>query len=222
MNSPVWLKAVCIVSIVLGALGLLMAMTGIAGQLFTEEAQKSTLRMIEAMQVGGLPPQMRELQQEMMDQSAVVQRRWMPINLAICIVHLFVATALLAGGIQALRMKASGRKLLLMALWSAILFELGRLPPAGIMQWEMSKIMGPFAQRMMDAAAPPGKAMPPGQKKTIQMIMRSSMVAGVLIGVLTAVGMAIVKLSFYGASVWLLTRPHFRAMYEPAIAATVR
>jgi hypothetical protein len=221
MNSPVWLKVVCIVSIVLGALGLLMAMTGIAGQLFAAEAQESTLKMMEAFQVGGVPPAIKEIQKEMMDASVAVQRRWMPINLAISIVHLFVAAALLAGGIQALRMKPSGRKLLLMALVAAILFEIGRLPPTGIMQWEMTKVVGQFSQRLMDAAAPSGKALPPGQKKTIQMVMRTSMVAGTLIGVLTALGLAIVKLAFYAAGVWLLIRPQFRAMYEPAIEAKV-
>jgi hypothetical protein len=51
--------------------------------------------------------------------------------------------------------------------------------------------------------------------------MLTNLVASTIMGLLTALGLAIVKLAFYGAGMWLLTRPHFRAMYEPAIAASV-
>lgn len=221
MYSPVWLKVVCIVSIVLGALGLLMAATGLIGQWKAEDWQKSTAKLMEAVQAGGVPPQIKELQQEMMDQTIAVQRRWLPINVAVSTVHLLVAAVLLAGGIQALRLKPSGRKLLLAALSLAIVFEVVRIVPTSMMQWQMSKIIEPFMQKTMEAAAPPGKAMPAAQRKSIQMVMRASMMAGLLIGVLTAAGMAIVKLAFYIAGIWLLRRPQFQAMYEPAAAAAV-
>lgn len=220
MYSPVWLKVVCIVSIVLGALGLLMAAAGLLGQWKAEDWQKSTAKLMQAMQAGGVPPQFKELQQEMMDQTMVVQRQWRPMNLAISTVHLCVAAALLAGGIQALRLKPSGRKLLLAALCLAIVFEVVRIVPTSIMQWQISKIIEPYMQKLMDAASPPGKALPAAQRKSLQMVMRASMMAGLLIGVLTAAGMAIVKLAFYITGIWLLRRPQFRAMYEPAIEAS--
>jgi hypothetical protein len=222
MNNPVWLKVVCIGAIVLGALGLVMAATGIVGQLMAEQTQASTLRWMEAMQGGGgLPPQVQDIQRELMTESARIQHRWRPISLAISIVHFFVAAALLAGGIQALRMKESGRKLLLGALATTIVFEVVRLPPTALVQWEMSKLMGPYMQRLMDASAPQGAAMPPAQRRTMQTVMRSTMVASVLIGFLTALGMAVVKIAFYVAGVWLLRQPHVRARYAAPLAAEV-
>ena len=222
MNNPVWLKVVCIVSIVLGALGLVMAAGGIVGQLMAEQAQASTLRWMEAMQGGGgLPPQVQEIQRELMTESARIQHRWMPINVTVSVFHLLVASFLLAGGIQAVRMKESGRKLLLAALATAIVFEVARLPPTALVQWEMSKLMSPYMQRLMDASAPQGAAMPPAQRRTMQTVMRSSMVAGVLIGFLTALGMAVVKIAYYAAGVWLLRQPQVRARYAAPLAAEV-
>lgn len=219
MYSPVWLKVVCIVSIVLGALGLLMATAGLIGQWKAEDWQKSTAKLMETLQAGGLPPQIEELQQEMMEQTMAVQRQWRPVNVAISLVHLCVAAALLAGGIQALRLKPLGRKILLAALSLAIVFEVVRIVPTSVMQWQISQIIEPYMQRIVDASSPPNKAMPAAQRKSLQMVMRASMMAGVLIGVLTAAGMALVKLAFYIASLWLLRRPQFRAVYEPAVEA---
>lgn len=223
MNNPVWLKVVCIVSIVLGSLGLLMTTTGIVMTLMAERVQASTLRWMEVVQKwAGIPPQVQEVQRELMIEMAAVQERWVPINMGVLAVNVFVAAALLAGGIQALRMKAFGRKLLLAALAVAAVFEIVRVVPTSLMQWEISKQMGPYMQPIMEASTPKGPVMPPAQRKMIQTIMRSSTVAGVLLGLLTALGMAVVKIAFYLAGVWLLRKPHVVAMYAPPVVAIVR
>jgi hypothetical protein len=216
MNNPVWVKAVCIVSIVLGSLGLLMATTGVIFTLMAERSQDSMLRMMQAFSAGGMPPEVQEVQKQLMADTAAIQKRWLPINMVILGFSFLVAATLLAGGIQALRKRAAGRKLLLAALCIAAVFELVRVVPTSLMQWEISKLMSPYMQRLMDVSVPKGPAMPPAQRKMMQTIMRSSMTAGVLIGFLTALGMAAVKISFYLGGIWLLRKPHVLAMYSVA------
>jgi hypothetical protein len=223
MRNPVWLKAVCVVSIVLGSLGLLMATTGVVMTLLADRVQASTMKWMTTFQgAGGLPPEVSKIQQELMVETAAIQQRWLPINLLVLAVGVVVASLLLAGGIQALRMKSTGRKLLLAALATAAVFELGRVVPTTLMQWEISKLMGPYMQRIMEASSPKGVAMPPAQRKTVQTVMRSSMVAGALIGLTTALGMAVVKIAFYLGGVWLLRKPHIVAMYTPLDAVIGR
>ncbi len=222
MNHPVWLKVVCIVSIVLGCLGLLMAVTTIVGQLMLEQVQVTTLKWMQAMPAIGMPPKMLELQKDMMGQTTAIQLRWQPVFLALGCLHVFVAAALLAGGVQALRKKPMGRKLLLFAMTAATLFELVRLPPTAGMQWQMSKLMSPFMDRMMEVSTTQQRGpMSPAQRKTVQTITRASMVAGVLLGFLTALGMATFKLAFYGGGIWLLRQPHVVQMYAPPMDAVV-
>jgi hypothetical protein len=158
---------------------------------------------------------MIELQRELQTEMASIQREWRPLNLSFLGLNLFVASMLLAGGIQALRMKPSGRKLLLAALATAAVFEIVRIPPTAIMQWQTSKIMSPYMQRMMAASTPPGTTMPPGQRQMMDKMMRSVMVSAILVGIVTALSMAAAKIAFYVAGVWLLRRPHIRAMYSP-------
>jgi hypothetical protein len=218
MNNPVWLKVVCIVSIVLGSLGLLMSTMGLVGQLSLERTRDATLRWMEALQKNA-PQPMIELQKEMQNEMVAVQQEWMPLNLALLGVNVVVAGALLAGGIQALRMKPAGRKLLLAALIAAAVFEVVRLPPTAFMQWQMSKLMSPFMQRVMEASTPPGKALPPAQRQFFDKLGRSVMVTSILVGIITTLSMAVVKIAFYVAGIWLLRRPHIRAMYFPEPAA---
>ncbi len=220
MNHPVWLKVVCIVSIVLGSLGLLMSIAGLVGQLSIERTNDATLRLMESLQQGAAPQPMIELQKELQSEIVAIQQRFMPLNLVLLGGNVLVAGALLAGGIQALRMKPAGRKLLLAALIAAAVFEVVRVPPTAFMQWQMSKLMSPFMQRIMDAGTPPGTAVPPAQRRFMDKMARSVMVTTILIGIVTALSMAAVKIAFYVAGAWLLRRPHVRAMYlpEPAVA----
>lgn len=217
MNHPAWLKVVCIGCIVLGSLGLLTGLIGIAGQLFNASVQSSMEKFMGAMQQGA-PNKTLEIQRKMQAEIGAVQQRYLVMNLILLGVQLFVAALLLVGGIQALRMKPVGHKLLIAAMSAAVVFELVRLPPTIIMQWESSKIMQPFMDEMMAGSGPQGGGMTPAQKRTFQTIMRSSMMFGVLFGVAMALGMAAVKIAFYGCGIWILRKPHIRDRYAGVLA----
>jgi hypothetical protein len=218
MNNPVWLKVVCIVSIILGSLGLLMSLMGIAGQLMIEAMHSAMLSFVNVMPQAG-PQQQADAMKEFFQASIDVQLAWRPLNMVLMGLNLFVASALVAGGIQALRMKPAGRKLLLAALAAAAVFEMIRGPATVAVQWQMSKSMGPLMQRMMEASTPAGANLPPGQQQMIENMQRSIMVSSALMGMVTTLSMAVVKIAFYIAGVWLLLRPHIRAMYSPQLAS---
>jgi hypothetical protein len=219
MNNPVWLKVVCIVSIILGSLGLLMSLMGIAGQLMIEAMHSAMLSFVNVMPQAG-PQQQADAMKEFFQASIDVQLAWRPLNMVLMGLNLFVASALVAGGIQALRMKPAGRKLLLAALAAAAVFEMIRGPATVAVQWQMSKSMGPLMQRMMEASTPAGANLPPGQQQMIENMQRSIMVSSALMGMVTTLSMAVVKIAFYIAGVWLLLRPHIRAMYSPQLASS--
>jgi hypothetical protein len=220
MYHPVWLKVVCIVSIALGALGLLMATLGIVGQLTMERTHESTLRLMESLQQGA-PQPMMDLQKELQAESMAIQRQWLPLSLSLLVVNVFVAGVLLGGGIQALRMKPGGRKWLVAAMAAAAVFELVRLPPTAIMQWQTSKIVNSYINRILEATTPAGANVPPAQRQAMNKMTRSFMVAAVLFGMVTALSMAVAKIAFYVVGVWFLRRPHIQAMYSPAATAEV-
>ena len=218
MNHPAWLKFVCIGCIVLGSLGLLTGLMGIAGQLFNAGVQSSMEEFMNAMQKG-VPNKTIEIQRKMQAEMMAVQQRYLVMNLIFLGMQLFVAATLVAGGILALRMKPNGRKLLIAAMSAAVVFELVRLPPTIMMQWESSKVMQPFMDEMMAASSPQGGGgMTPAQKRTFQTIMRSSMMFGVLFGVAMALGMAAAKVAFYGCGIWILRKPNIRERYAGMLA----
>lgn len=217
MNHPVWLKVVCIGCIVLGALGLAASVTGIIGLLVAEQGQVWMEKLMGAVQQG-MPPQMKEVQGQLMQESMDIQRQWRPFHLALAVTNLFVASGLLAGGIQALRMKPVGQKLLLAALAAASVFEVVRAVPTTLMQWQTTQLMGPYMERLMEASTAQGQNMPPAQRQSFQRMMRSTMVAGTLMGLAMTIAIATFKIAFYVAGIWLLRRPHIQAMYNRQFA----
>jgi hypothetical protein len=217
MNNPVWLKVMCIVSICLASLGILVSIAGLFGQLMIDRTEAATVKFMDALQQG-IPQQTKDLQKQLQHEIADVQRYWQSVNLCLAGVNLLVAGILLAGGILALRMKPGGRKLLLAALAIAAVFVFIRLFAEAGMQWQISKTMGPFMEQVMQSATPPGTAVPPAQRQMMQKMSRSIMVFSMLVGFVTTLSLALVKIAFYVAGIWLLRRPHIKAMYTQQFA----
>ena len=94
MNNPVWLKVVCIGCIVLGSLGLLTGLAGVAGQVFSASMQSSIDKFLNAMQQGAPNPAF-DVQKKMQAEIVAVQHRWLVTNLILLGVQLFVAAGLL-------------------------------------------------------------------------------------------------------------------------------
>lgn len=215
MHHPMWLKVVCIGSIVLGGWGGCTSVSGTLDQFLAESMQQSMLRRVQETLPKAEHPA-KDLVESLVTEMLELQRRWRPINLALAIIHLVVASCLLTGGVLALRRKPAGRKLLLAAAASAAMFEVVQIVPSSIMQWQAAKLTAPYLQRFADvvASASDSSKLDQNMLRVIAAVTEAS----ALMRITAALGMMLIKLAFYLATVWLLRQPHIRALYSGQFA----
>ena len=102
---PTGLKAVCIIAIVLGSLGILFSCIG-AGNLVIGQSLQAAFNMPAP---AGVEPDELRVQQELQIQLAAVDREYLPFLIASTVLHMLAGLALLLGGIFALKRSATGR-----------------------------------------------------------------------------------------------------------------
>ncbi len=166
--------AICVVAIVLGALGFLGSVAGIIGMLVGERIGS----MMEGVQAQGLPPEARQVQQQMNQQMMALARRWRPVVAPLTIFHLVVCVLLIAGAIGALRESVTGYKLFIWGLWGSIGYLVLYAPTTLIFTVENSKLVQRFMPELMRAAGPQGGGAPAGFEEMMQTTMTVSMVFG--------------------------------------------
>ncbi len=143
--------------------------------------------------------QLQDAQRQVQQQIQAVQDRfWIP-NLVLTGAHLIVATLLLTGGIQALRRVRPGRKILIVACLSAIVFELVRGSVQTVIQVQVLSVMMNFFEQMMEASLEQAADF----AEWLAWFSRLAMMAGLLL----AIGWILVKLVFYSVAVWYLRKP---------------
>jgi len=162
------------------------------------------------MSTMGQPPGMKEVQQEMQKALQEVQNRWKPVTIVQTVLHFFVALGLVVGGAKALGLSVSGRSILVIAFCSAIVFEVLRLIPTVAIQMGTMDVMQEYMQRIMEASAPKGQAMPP----QAQNAMATAMKASVMVGFAFTFFFVLAKVVFYAVGAWYLSKPHIRALCE--------
>jgi len=189
------IKALCIVLIILGGLGLANALMGTVGLLVGQQIQA-------AFPLGnqpGVPPRIQKLQQDMQRGLQAVQDRFLVANAVFVAAHALLAGSLLAGGIQSLRRRTPGRKILTAACLSAIVFELIRGTVQAFMQVQVMSVTTHFFQEMMEIsmneAADAAEWVAWGAR------------VGIVVGVVIAGGWILAKVVFYGFAVWYLRQP---------------
>jgi len=193
--KPGRIKALCIVLIILGGLGLANALMSAVGLLVGQQIQG-------AFGLGnqpGVPQRIQDLQRDLQRGLQDVQDRFLVANSIFVASHAVLAGALLTGAIQSLRRRAPGRKILIAACLSAIAFELIRGTVQAFIQVQVMSITTHFFQEMMeismDEAAEAAEWVAWGAR------------AGMVIGVLFAAGWILAKVVFYGFAVWYLRKP---------------
>lgn len=199
------LQTICIIAIVLGALGFFAIGIGIVGAVMSDAIQK--------MATMGMPANSPQAQQQIKLQKDInaVTDKWAPVNYALFAVQFVVVGCLIVGGVKAFRLQPSGHRLLLMAFLIAIAFELMRLIPTISIQMATADIMEEFMADAMKASSG-GRPLPPGAAKMTQTIMKGS----VFIGIAFVVAWVLLKLGFYGYGTYYLRQPRTRGLYEPA------
>lgn len=174
-KAPSALKAVCILCVILGALGLFGSLIGIAGLLFQQQLSEFQIDMAD-------PSQM-----EMQTKMAEAQASFFIPNMFITIFNLLLAPFLLVGGIGILMKKTWGQKILSCALIAATAFIIVRTVLTSIFQMQ---IFGVMKETMIDSIPTGGKS---GglEAGTMETIMMTSMYFGVALGVVMSLSLAV-------------------------------
>ncbi|MEX2118203.1 MAG: hypothetical protein WD847_01230 [Pirellulales bacterium] len=206
MNQrPGGLTAVCVLAIVLGALGLLTGLVGIVGMLAAPAMQNLFSGM------PGMNDEFTKVQMEMNAEMMAVAQSRPVLTWSLYIVHLMVASTLLVGGILAVMLKPVGRRLLLGVFVGAIVFELVRIVPTVIMALENMAIVEEYMPRLAEASNQGGQA-PPGMDQTMGAFAK----VGAIVGLVAAVAMMLFKCAFYVVGTLYLSKPRIVALYSQA------
>jgi len=198
-----WLKAICVIAIILGALGLLSALMGIVGLVFGEQIQGAFAPGAQP----GVPQEMVDAQKQMQAELQAVQDRFWMANAALTSVHILIASMLLVGGIQCLRRASSGRRVLFAGCCAAIVFEIARGIVQAFVQMETASVTTRSMQRMMEAT---GAQAPPEATEFVMIFTK----VGIVIGAAVFLALIIAKLVFYVLSIRYLSKPTVRTYLD--------
>jgi hypothetical protein len=200
---PGALTAVCIIGMILGGLGLLAGMWGGAMALFGAQVQQWQAQMGTV----GSPQAMVDVQAEMNAQQIAIFNRFRIVNLAVAVALTAVSAALLVGSIRAMKLQERGRRMLRAACGAAIVFELCRAVPQGLMQLEVMALMEDYLPRLMEASAPGAQ----GQQIAAfgEMMARFSIIMQWVV----FFGWLILKLVYFGLSFHYLGRPKTKTLF---------
>jgi hypothetical protein len=200
---PGGLTAVCIIAIILGALGLLGGLASLSTGLLGAQMQQWQARIGTT----GAPAEMARLQTEMNTKMMQVANRYRIASVALAVFQLAVAVALLRGGIRAMGIHESGRSLLRWACGVAIAFELCRLPVNVLLQLENMAIMEDYFPRVMQSSAPGAQGD--------QIAEFTSMLTkfSTILGWVVMAGWFLLKMAFFGVALRYLGKPEVKALY---------
>ena len=168
-GTPRTLKTICILCIILGALGFFMSVLGVGSLLFQEQ--------LTAFQMTMAHPEQQEMQAKM----AEAQASFFIPNMLLVLCNLVIGPMLLIGGISVLSRKIWGPKILSFALISAAIFILVRMLIYSFLQVQAFSIM----KEMMTGQIQGGP-----EAGTMETIMVASMYFGVAVSVAIALAFA--------------------------------
>jgi hypothetical protein len=218
MNKPSgWFVALCITAIVIGSLGILTGLYGLAMLAVGRTLQE---KLEAAQSVGPAAAQMAkqlEVRREMQKQIQEVVYRWRWITMPLLAVNLAVSLGLIVGGAGSLRLRPRGRTLLWFACWAAIVLELARLGPTLVIQKETLAVTSRYMSRLMEVSAPPGQKMPAEAGEIAGVFMKVAAIGAIVVGVV----LALAKVGLYAFGVIYLRRRDVRILFEPPVTAEV-
>jgi hypothetical protein len=197
-QRPQNLTFICILSIILGGLGLLTGCFGLVSQAFASQVQK-----LSAMPPGANNPA-AEAQAKMNEKMLAIGARYKWVTLPLMVLKLFVEGALLIGALLAMGLKAHGRTWLLGGLIAALVLESIHIVPTLMVQSETFAVMRDLMPLQQGAnQAPPGAAQ-----------FLNALFSAVGIGsMVIAVGWLAAKAVFYVIGIRYLRKPAVVALF---------
>ncbi|MBK9259820.1 MAG: hypothetical protein IPM54_08280 [Polyangiaceae bacterium] len=200
--TPRKLKMLSIVTIALGALDLLAALTGAA-----------SLRAGPEKMMGDTPAQtaaLAEVQQEMKKALVALTENWATYNRFLVTISLMVSAALLVGGIMSLKLRKQGRDILATTFIAAIPLKVLNAIASVSIGMATIQILREFSPKIVRAALPAGRTMPPGVEGLSTGLAETSMLFGLAVGV----GWLLLQIGFYIAGAIYLRKPEVRAAFR--------
>ena len=198
---PGGLTAICVIAIVLGAMGFMSSGMNGLNLLFGKQLQE----MVAG--IGGMQnKKMMKAQEEMYDAIWEINDRFIVPSVFLASSQFALAIALMFGGLKTLKLRAIGRKVLLIAVSLVVVFELVQLGLFAMIQLEMMPVMDVYMSRVLEGA--PGGG--PGGQKAAQTIAKFSMIAGFIM----QAGWMLVKLIFLGLAIWYLRSQRIRLLFQ--------
>lgn len=203
-QRPGGLTAVCVLTLVMGSMGLLSGLGGLLGLVAGQVLQQSMLKVQP-----GMDPGMREAQQDMQDELARLTDRFRPFQWARVVGQLLLSMAMIAAAVLALRVKPAGRQALLWALIAALFLTVAQAALEGAVLRLSGPVMQKSIQRIAQQAGPPGQRPPPG----FDQMMGGIGQAMVVMQWVVLLGWTALKCAFYLIGAWYLTRPAVVALF---------
>ncbi|HVX11793.1 MAG TPA: hypothetical protein VHC22_11480 [Pirellulales bacterium] len=195
---PGGLTALCILVIVLGALGILTGLMGILGAVFQDKMQAT----VAQLQPAG-DKQAARIQEQINQETRDFQAKHVIRNGILLAVRLLIAGCLLTGGIFSLRLHPFGRKTLLAAFAAGIVFEI-------VMVWPTVEAI-PLTQRAMQLSMEAQQQGPNAADMKAMLRVMGKAITALQIALIAA--MLLVKCGLYAFGLRYLTRPRIASLF---------
>lgn len=196
---PTGLKAICIIAIVLGALGTLASFGGLVSLALNQ----SIIRGFGLPGQSGAGEQAEQLQEELQREVVAIGAKYLPFTAATVILRLVAGLLLLVGGILTLKLASTGRWLLLAGCSVAILYELVGTVLQVVVQTQTLPMVGKSLEAMLQRSGQ--GQIPPGLGQILLVSMY------VMLGVTLVT--VLVKIVFYVVSIVYLKKSTVAARF---------
>ncbi len=207
-RRPGGLTAVCVIALVLGGLGLLGSLMGLASLAGGSRLQQAMTMSPQGPGANELAKFQRTMQQRM--QAVTDRYRWP--STGFLLVNAGLAACMLAGGIMALNRTPGARTFLMIVLAVAVPFEISRSILNGFMQRDMAAVMSDLLPRVMGASAPANGPNAQATAAVGTMIAKASIILGIAFQLIFSAA----KLFYYAIGWFYLRRWAVRHWLEPA------
>jgi hypothetical protein len=204
-GRPGWLTTLCVLCIVLGAMGILNAGLSVVGVIGGKAIQSAFKTPAASRTPGG----MEEVQAQLQADIQKVQDKYFWVGVPVLAFRAVAATLLLVGGVKSLSLKESGRKLLLVACAVAVTLELGQGILQSFINLEMMTVINEFQDRLASAMPKEGE-IDPQAIKVIQTMVRVFVIAAMVFGYI----LVLLKAALYVFGLIYLRRDHIRKLFH--------
>jgi len=206
---PAGLTAVCIISLCLGVLGgfsLLAGCVGLVAQPFMMDAMQNFMKGMGGAQSPQMQQQL-EQQRVVMQETLVVQQRWMPFMILAMVILAVAVVGLIVGAVKGLRLKRMAHRWMIFGMATAMVHALvAGYVGYGSQVESQAIVMRHFNQTVQTS---PGMANPAAKAMANNMMQ-----AGTGIGMVIVFGWVLLKCGYYAIAIWYLLTPPIRKLFE--------